>query len=249
MSKHKTRRWLAALLCAVSYSGCTGTEIGNPQDSAVNLELVAYEAPPQGQALTLRNGVTLDEAWLAFDEIRLRPSASCNGETRVDLQGPIVVELRSGTERPALRLVRAAARYCRVELRLGRLREATGDAPAALVGASVLIRGRRADGIPFELRDDLSETLRVEGDFSLTAANEALVVGFDVGRWLLASSLDTAQVEGDRITIDREHNAALRDEIIGELRRAIDLYRDENRDGALQADELRDRLATGRTTM
>lgn len=233
---------LLTLLC-----GCVGTEVGNPEDtktSNVSVEFSGYDSQQRG-ALTLASGVEIDEAWLVFDELRLREAANCDGGQEVDVDRAFAVELISGRELPALDgFARPATRYCRLELRFAEsdIDALPSEAPAELDGLSILVRGSY-DGTPFVVRDDFSDRFRLDGSFTLSEEREPLLVAFALDRWLNASDFEAAAGDSE-IVIDDSNNSDLLDLFRDRVRQSAGLFRDSNEDGELQDDEFEE-LADG----
>jgi hypothetical protein len=239
--------WLLALMIA----GCVGTEVGNPQDtSKVSVDLTAYERQIRG-ALTLANGIEIEQAWLVFEELSLRSAANCqeseDDDGEFEIEHAFAVELISGQQFPAIApFDKQATEYCRLEMDLADadLSVLPEGVPAELAEMSILVRGKRDDGTPFTLRDDFNDTFRLDGPFSLEAGIEPLVVAFALDDWLSPAQLDEA--EGDaQIVIDKDTNADLLDPFRDSVRRSAALFRDANGDGELQDDERDAPLATG----
>lgn len=236
---------LVIFVCA-ALTSCVGTEVGNPQDTSVSVEFGGYDRQQRG-ALTLANGVEISEAWLVFDELRLREAADCSGGTQVDVDQAFAVELVSGQEFPGLDAFRRpAGRYCRLEMRLAEADpgELDSGVPSELAGLSILVRGSHDDGTPFVLRDDFNETFRLDGDFRLQDERDRLLVAFALDQWISPAQLDAA--EGDtEIVIDENTNRDILDAFRDNVRRSAGLFRDRNDDGALQDDEFGEQLADG----
>ncbi|QDG49449.1 hypothetical protein FIV42_01455 [Persicimonas caeni] len=236
---------LLAVIGALSLIGaCVGTEVGNPQTSDVTVEFSGYDGQQRG-ALTLASGIEITEAWLVFDELRLREAANCSGSDETDYDQAFAVELISGREFPALDMLSSeATRYCRMELRFAEsdLDSLPAGVPAELDGLSVLVRGSY-DGTPFVVRDDYKDTFRMDGDFTLSASREPLLVAFALDEWLAAEELDGADGDAE-ILIDADNNSDLLDSFRENMKRSAALFRDANEDGELQADET-DELADG----
>lgn len=225
-------------------AGCTGSHVGNP--SELTLSLAGFDGvDPNG--LTLSTGIVVDEAWLVLDRVRLRSAADCSRrDETTDVPAPLVAELVTSRMLPGRpELAAAATRYCRMELRFGVLAEGElVDAPAELVDRSVMVRGARGDAVPFELATDAHDSFRLDAEddpFALPEGAAGLVVGFAMNEWLQAAALADAEV-GTRdgapfITIDARENATLHAAFRDAVRASANLFRDENRDGRLDASE------------
>jgi hypothetical protein len=232
------------VLVAALAAGCTGSHVGNP--SELTLALTGFDGSEPG-ALTLGSGVVVDEAWVVLDRVRLRTAEDCGRrDEATDVPAPLAAELVSGRMLPARpELAASATRYCRVELRFDDLDEGDLDGvPADLPGRSILVRGARADGVAFELSTDAKDPFRLDAEdepFALPEGATGLLVGFAMDEWLDAAALDGAEV-GTRdgapfITIDDRDNGALHDTFRAAVRESARLFRDENRDGQLNASE------------
>lgn len=258
------RRVLAPLLpwvVAAMLFGCAGTEVGNPGEEAdVTLQFAALTDEARPGALVLDDGTRIDEAWLVIAELELRSASRCesggdggDGELDELALGPFVVELVSGLELPRAPMLSPLTRsFCRLELDLAPPEDDTilpAFAPAALARRSVLVRGRRADGVAFELSGNLDAQLHLEAasaePFSLAAGREPLLIGFALSSWVAAAELDAIEGE-DPIRIDHETNHPERFEAFEDaFRRSARLLRDANDDGTIDPDELDEVLATG----
>jgi hypothetical protein len=234
---------LRKLICSLCLlSACVGTEVGNPEDAQVDLVVTGYQRPADRAALTLDGGVRIDSAWLIIEELELREAATCEDIGRTRLASPVALDLLAAP-RP-LGLVGAQTRYCRLELRIGRVASLPAGAPAELEDSSIVVRGARADGTPFVLRSRLQERLRVRGDFSLDADAVGLILAFALDRWLAPATLDAATPVGGQILIDEDNNDAALSAFEAAVTSSADLFRDVNRDGSLQQEDLSRRVAT-----
>ncbi|MGM0557869.1 MAG: hypothetical protein ACQEVA_15900 [Myxococcota bacterium] len=241
-------RWKIAYVLAGSLlmASCVGTEVGNPQDenADVSVQFTGVEQPPPN-ALTLSSGVRIDEAWLVFSEASVELASQCDEDGEIDVEQPFAVELVGGSELPAPNMfTRPQGSYCRFELELDALDAADlpEDVPAELVNTSVLVRGARADGTPFELRSTTDESIAIEGDFAFDRTEESLLVAFALDRWFADAGLD-ALTATDPIVIDDEVNSTVLEIINESIPKSALLIRDENRDGAAQPSELAAPLA------
>jgi hypothetical protein len=140
--------------------------------------------------------------------------------------------------------------YCRMVFELYRAKTPLGDAPPELEGHSIFVRGARADMTPFVIRSQLTSEadLRAPKDkpFRVKSATSALILGFDVGMWLEDLDLDALQPGTDgTIAIDEDHEQATLAAFEKHVNEAMDLYRDHNADGTLDATEVKAPLASG----
>ncbi len=240
-------RWqyICILACSLLAASCVGTEVGNPQDenADVSVQFTGVEQPLPN-ALTLSSGVRIDEAWLVFSEASVELASQCDEDGEIDVEEPFAVELVGGSELPAPNMfTRPKNSYCRFELELDPLDAADlpEGVPAELANTSVLVRGVRADGTPFELRSTIEDSIEIEGDFAFDRTEESLLVAFALDRWFVDAGL--SDLEGTPIVIDAENNADVLEAVGDNIPGSALLIRDENKDGAAQATELAAPLA------
>jgi hypothetical protein len=225
-----------------------GTDVGN--GAAVRYNLRAYgqsttaEAPP----IVLADGVEVDAVWVVVGSLRLKSGRACStdeedgegepGEFRYDV--PVVANLLTvGVlgERPELDA--AAGRYCQLHVGLEGLDAAAlpALAPAELVGKSVLIRGRRADGVPFVASTPSPIKLKLEAKastFEVESGDNAHIVGIELSTVVTALELDA--FDGEGIVIDEGEPEAVR-AFERAVKRSARLFRDDDADGVLSPDE------------
>jgi hypothetical protein len=244
-----TRLRAAAVVGACVLAACTATETGNP----VGEQRLALTARSTDQGVALGNDaasgrVRVDEAWVVLGDIRFVQSARCDSgpEQQAEIPGPRIVDL---VAHPLpIEFAADATSYCRVRVPLDR---AEGDegAPAALDDHAILIRGERADGTPFELRSRQKREadIRARGEpFTLADGGDALILAFDVGRWLSGVDLDGADTDSDGvIRIDEDHERDRLDVFEENVEAAMELFRDGNGNGRLDDGEPDSPLARG----
>ena len=124
-------------LTLVFMASCSGTDVGNPAAPA-EFDFAGLDTATQG-ALTLSTGLVIDEAWLALDGLRfwrLDDAGACEGDGRIDLDGPFAIELISGQELPNKPSFtpEEGSEFCRVDLNFNAKLADTlpENAPAAL---------------------------------------------------------------------------------------------------------------------
>ncbi len=225
-----------ALLAAAS--GCVTTEVGNPQtDSDVAVAFTGFDEestdPPvlMRQSFIFRSGVVFTEAWLSLPLVELRFADDCAGDDS-RLEGATFVELVSGQELPALPTITSSAQQlCRLEMEVGPTVSVPTGVPEDLAGASILIRGTNADGVPFELRDTLEERFRLDGPYDLDG-DESFLVGFALADWLRAADV-AAVADEDPVLIDIASRPAVIEGFRERVSDSADLFRDEGGDGLL----------------
>lgn len=164
--------------------------------------------------------VEIDDAYVSLRDVRLREASRCAepGGARA-AEGPIIAELVSGRaagiDGP---LAVRPARYCRLEYTPRRAEGASGAAPADLRGHTILVRGKRDDGVRFVIRSRKREVVQLlarnpEG-FAIAAGRQRLILSVDLGRWLEGvdlTSLVPGRGKNGIIRIDeRSHRDLLR---------------------------------------
>jgi hypothetical protein len=220
------RRLAWTSLCAVlSCNG--GTDIGNP---VADLELALH-----GEAA----GVSIQEAWVAVDAVTLHAPADCAAAPVLSVPGPLAIDLVSGDPPAPLRqLALEGGTYCRLALVWGQ--GAAGD-PADLVGASVAIRGTRADGTPFVLRSARAGEIGYGGataNFSIPDGTTTLFIGFDAVSLFATVDLDAATVGGDGVIhVEAGANDTQLAAFDAALHGSSHLFDDADHDGVLDPTE------------
>jgi hypothetical protein len=223
------RSWSLALALLCLVPSCTGVDVGNPVDVAFTI----HDAP---------TGVTIDEAWLGVERLRLRREGECQPDTidGQEVPGPFVLDLEAVGPDPGLTGVRVSAGvYCRIDVEWSQVEQA-GTAPPELVGHSVLLTGTRADGTPFvirSLRADFMQLVMAEGLIELDAQH-GLFIAFDGLALLTNVALDQATVGGDGvIRIEQGSNDPLLADFEAGMHFAASLFADLDNNGRLDPTE------------
>jgi hypothetical protein len=216
------------LACALAAFGCNASETGNP---VAERTLALRGSLPSDDA-----GVTVDSVWIVLDDIRFEHGAECdNGEEREgDVPGPIVVDLVAEPAPFALALEDDA--YCRVRVRFERAdADLPSGAPAELEDAALVLLGTRSDGTPIVVRSRREPEAEVRSrsePFQLSEATPALILAFDVGRWLEGVELDDAELDDDGvIRIDDDNNDDQLERFEANVEAAMELFHDRDDDG------------------
>ncbi len=222
-----------------------GTSVGNPPRTT--LDLVAYDGAA-GAKRSQAAGVTLDKAFIVIDRVRLRDAASCEGDDRVQLEGPLVADLLGGGVLPApAPLPLTGRKFCRFEMRWKQLTPAdpmpAGTDPA-LAGLSMLVEGKTASGKRFSIRGEFLEDFRLDargGGFELPGVTESLFIGFDYSTWIDAAAIEAGT--GDPVVVSKNDNKTIYMSFRDAVQRSARLFRDTDGDGALGAGERKDASA------
>lgn len=211
--------------------------VGNGAD--VQIHMSGYDERGSDTSLALADGVIIEELLVAVRRIRFTPGSACEEveDEQVDLEGPFTADLAGdGVLGTTPVFTAAAGSFCRVRLEYHVAGD--GQVPADLAGASIFVRGTRADGVPFTVRSRVGDRVEIESDdggFTLPAGTHPLHLAFAVGGPVAALSLDS--LGAGPITIDDDENADQLDRFEEEMVEAIRLFRDADGDGRLSIEE------------
>lgn len=216
------------------------TETGNPELHA-RLALAARTSAPERVELGAdAEGLAVHEAWVAVERARFVQGEVCDrpGEIEIDAP-PVVADVVAGevVEFPA-----RAGGYCRVRLRIDEAEGVPSGAPPELDERTVVVKGQRADGVPFTILTDerFEIDVRVKdggAPFTLEEGREALVLAFDVAAWLDGVALDEATVTDGAILVSEDSNEALLAAFEANTERIFELFEDGDRDGRVDDDD------------
>lgn len=231
------------VLAALAAAGCAGTETGNPFQ--VELRADAHSSDPEAIAVGAGGAVVVSQAWLALDPIFLFPTFDCIG-TITDESADFGTADHAASGAVLEEFAIDEGEYCRALLPFVRAAAPLpAGAPAELEGSSVVITGQVvASGTPFRLISRLERTIDVRTvgqGFALAADRPGLFLGFDVATWFAGVDLATAELDGEGVAvIDDASNPELLSAFEAELAAGIELYRDLDQDGSVDApdDEL-----------
>lgn len=212
--------------------------------SPVTLTFVGYSSKPGTIDATSTAKTRIDAVWVGLQDAQLRPATACKGaDATAVVPGSFTVELvkRYATTTETKLEV---GRYCTFELKLRRTKGRATGAPSAMKGASIVIEGRRNDGIKFTIRSRLDTALALRAadleGFAIPEGGARWIAGIDVARWL--ESVDLADATGDApqrrtIVIDEKSNPELLAKFNANVEHAFALFEDRNGDGNLDAEE------------
>lgn len=234
-----------ATCSALLLIACTGTDVGN---GAVDVDFAIFDSKEEAGSAARAvapDGVTLGEAWVAVDRLRLRQGDDCSGGTEHRFDGPFVVDMRASGPSGALSALDIPpGAYCRFEMGWSGLEDAQLEAPVELLGASFLLTGTRMDGTAFVLRSERNDDMRLDArnlSFSIEKKGDGLFVAFDLQILLDGVDLDGVEPGPDgAIRIERGANEALLEIFDSNLHAAAKLFRDQDGDGELGSMEHND---------
>ncbi len=230
-----------SLLTVGSCAG--GTETGNPSFSGA-LSYTGYSSSPEVAVGAAQSGslATIDNAWLSLQGVTLSQRGECGlvDDASVEIPGLGVGDHAAGAHN-FTRFTASARDFCNVELPLSRVTERAqlGPAPAELEGHSILLEGRLADGTPLRILSAAAPRVVLApaaGGFALSENEGELLMAFDFAAWLRGLDWATAEVEDGRVELSERVNAGLLAAFEANLSRGVELYRDRDGDGKLDAD-------------
>lgn len=234
----------ALLAAAAIVPGCSGTSVGNPPGADVKLAVVGtgqVDGPSVSKmAIDIGEGVVIKEAWVALTEIGLKATGTCGiGGDSVDAPGPIAAELVTGSIYPEAPLWERPPdeSYCAFRARMSPLGDTISNVPLDLLGYSVLVRGERGDGTPFEAQVDVMDLIQITGskgpDFRLGAGLVGIILAFDLGAWFNPAELAAAQATDGKVVINATTNKEIEKSLRQRIPTSSRLFSDANGDGRL----------------
>ncbi len=239
------------LLLLIAAPSCVGTDVGNPQQDKADVELeFAGYAETQQSALTLESDLQIERAWIVLSQFRFQSESECGTDGPFDATEPVVVDLLADEpsyEAPIF--TKPAGDYCKLDLGFTSLEadQLPEGAPSDLAGLSVLVEGQRADGVEFRFEGEFDELFHLNGavqSFRLEEGRQHLIVGFALNEWINESKLDRIEDEAP-ILINSESNSEFLGDFSASVKRSANLFRDENGNRRLDADERGQAIASG----
>lgn len=225
----------AGLACALLAAACTrgGSETGNPAREQIALALHSSDE----HAVALSSGsadARIDQAWVAFGRFEFFAADTCAGlgEASVSAKPFYAADLAEPGAKISLEL--EPGEYCGVVVPIGRQPRTLPDgAPAQLADHGIVVRGRLADGTRFLIAHPEQDELELAATHDTFAADQDLLLSFDVARWLDGLDIAGGEHESDgSVRIDEDHNGPLLDAFEANVECSLELYRDADRDGS-----------------
>jgi hypothetical protein len=244
-------RLILIFLTLALLSSCVATDVGNPEDEKVDVELdfAGYEQTREG-ALTLESDARIDTAWIVLSQFRFQSESDCGEETPYDVSEPVVIDLLADEptyESPIF--TKPVGDYCKLDVGFasvaaGKLPE---SAPAALADRSVLVEGARSDGVEFQIEADFDGLFHLNGalqSFKLAPDSRHLIVGFALDEWLNEPKLN-AVADEEPIIINAQTHPQILADFKASVGRSARLFRDRNDNRQLDANEKGEAMASG----
>lgn len=223
------------------------------ETGTVSIAFVSYSSSPDVIGFSDSAAVRIDAVWLASQDAQVRPASSCRrSSAKVVVPGPFTAELVRGAFRSdEAKLVTKS--YCAFELSLRRSSGRSAGAPSELRGASIVIRGRRADGVSFVLRSRLDSAVLLranELDGFTIVRGTTWIVGVDVNRWMSGVDLASAEISSDgserKVRIDESANTEILAAFDANVAAGVGLFDDRNGDRVLDSEEKKHAIASHR---
>ena len=213
----KNPRWAACLVLS-ALAGCFGTDTGNPPVTAT---LSARSGEPRVVISPSVAEVVIDEGWVSIRDARYVLGSACDHASDsvvVDLAGDIVRGVPTRLPEGAI---------CGLHVSPGPAAALPLGAPEAFRDHTLLVRGTRSDGSPFELVSGETTGIDIVSttDDVVLAMDGHVLLAFDVARWLAGVDLDAIPLDMDGVARLGPGASS-----VG-LGGSIALYRDVDRDG------------------
>lgn len=229
-------------LAAMAAAGCEGTETGNPFQ--VELRADAHSSDPGAVAVGQGGAVAVTQAWLALDPIEMAPASDCAAADAIGDPPDFGTADHAAAGAVLEEFELDEGDYCRAIVPFVRAAAPLPDgAPPELEGSAIVIIGElTASGTPFRLVSRREQSIDVHalgalgGRFGLAEDRPALFLGFDVASWFAGVDLAGAELDGDGVAvIDDSSNTGLLSAFEADMAAGIELYRDLDRDGSVDA--------------
>jgi hypothetical protein len=220
-------------------SGCEGTDVGNPpsvpDDAQASLQILATTSSGITVGPINLGGLWIDAASLGVKDIAfVAPSGKVQGAS---LAAPMAFEPLTGrTSQPDFELALGSGPYSSMRLDLAPLESVPDGFSERLALGSVVVEGRRPDGVPFVVLADTFGPLWLNASatsFQVRSGGQRLFVAFAVDTWFDAEDFDEFGEESELIIDETTGQEFL--EVFGAvLAESLTLYRDTNGNGTLE---------------
>ncbi len=228
---------VATLLAALALLGCSGTETGNPSVTGQISQAAQASNPGVAAIGASQGGLGVTTAWMTFGALSLVDCA--HGSTpQVILHGPAAEDLLSPAPRT---FTPHGGPFCELDAPLAHAQPPLpAGAPLELAGATMVIGGKRGDGVPFVVVSHTAPALALTSvhGFAVDDGAHALIVVVDVSA--LFASVDLAGAVLDTsgtARVDSSDNLALLTAFDANVPQAVALYYDANHNGQLDPGE------------
>jgi hypothetical protein len=233
-------RVLPLLLATALAGGCAGgTETGNPPIRA-RLSYAAYSSDPSVRIREPAAAATVTSVWLTLADVGFTPGSGCAGQAAPVFRAPgIGVGDHASGATVTTTFSLEPGDYCAVTLPLALADALPNEAPALLLGASVLVTGMLADATPFTIQSRSAPILSLHptgAAFEIEPEQAHTLLGFDVSAWVDGIDWASAEATSDGIEISADRNPALLTRFEANLPRGVRLFRDREGDGRMDQD-------------
>jgi len=232
----KHSAFLSIVLAAVA--SCGGTETGNGFTQEIRVGAHSSDEGEYAVSVAAGGGV-VSEAWMIIGGMTLIEDGDCgaNGDG-VDMPPLNAADHALGDV--DLTVPMNEGDYCQLTLPIGGEGLIPTGAPPALGGeTAIVVIGQTGAGTDFTIVGGAPTiAIRGSGAFALSVADGPLFLGFDVASWLAGLDIDSGDLTSGQVLIDAANNATLSAQFAQNVAGGIELYRDANGNGQVDAGEL-----------
>jgi hypothetical protein len=217
------------------------------RQSEITFSLAAYSSEPASIGFGAPSSVHIETIWISIHDLALVRGGSCKRvERRTIVSGAVTAELVTGRAigMPATVAIELGP-YCGLRVAVRRSQSDSTGVPAEFRTLSIMIRGRRPDGVRITIRSELAVSSmlpahQVEG-FTISDHTPSWILAIDVARWMAGLELSLADATGDRayreVRIDHRTNADLLARFNANVPAGFGLFLDVNGNRMLDTDE------------
>lgn len=211
-------------------------EVSHPALTGQVSEAARASDPAVAALGASQGGLGVTSAWIALGDLSLVGCA--NGSApEILAQGPNVENLLS----PApTRSHVSGASFCELDVPLVAAGQPLpGGAPPELSGATLVVGGKRADGVPFVVVSQVAHALALTTPhgFAVDDGAHSLLVVVDISALFSGVDLSSAVLDQGTARVTSTANAALLSAFNANVPQAIALYYDDNHNGQFDPGE------------
>ncbi len=223
---------LLAGILLLSISGCSSTETGNPEVTG-QFHFALITGDPGVASLGGMSPIVVEHAWLSFGDLTL---TGCDVPHPSEIvPAPPVLDL--AIPNPVVELKAQLSRICAVDTALNPALVLPAGAPSSLNASTLVLSGRRADGIAFELQS--TEPLKVSliSVAGFDPQKHSIILSFDVSTWFQGLDLGTAALTSGQVSISHADNLGLLRAFEANMPLGAKITLDENNNGIVEPGE------------
>jgi len=223
---------LLAGVLAVSIAGCSSTETGNPEATG-QLHLALISGDPSVASLGGMSPIVVEHAWLSFGDLTLTGCDAPHLSERVP--APPLLDLARAN--PGLELKTQLSQICAVNTALNPALVVPVGAPSSLNASTLVLQGRRADGIAFELQSTEPLNVSLTSVAGFDPKKHSIILSFDVSTWFQGLDLANAALTSGQVSISYADNLGLLRAFEANMPRGAKITLDENNNGLVDPGE------------